>query len=140
MTAFRVSLVAAALTLPVALAPQPRVTALRFAAAVTGRGQTVRDAVIVVTGDRITRVGSGTNAVPSGAQVVDLRPYTAIPGLIDAHTHMTYYWDPASGTKPLQRPQPPRTGSRNRATRRRQRSSHPRHRCHDGPRSGRVGR
>ena len=30
--------------------------------------------------------------------------YTAIPGLIDAHTHMTYFWDPDSGTKPLSQP------------------------------------
>src|SRR6516165_9756119 len=29
-----------------------------------------------------------------------------MPGMIDSHTHMTYYWDPASGTDP--RHQPPR--------------------------------
>jgi imidazolonepropionase-like amidohydrolase len=99
-------IVIAALT-AVTLAAQPRVLALRFGAAVSGRGQTIRDAAIVVTGDRITRVGSGTAAVPSGAQVIDLRQYTAIPGMIDAHTHMTYYWDPASGTKPLSQPSRP---------------------------------
>ena len=103
MTTFRVSFVAAVLALTMAAVPQPRVLALRFGAAVTGQGRTIRDAVIVVTGDRITRVGSGTGAVPAGAEVIDLRQYTAIPGLIDMHTHMTYYWDPASGTKPLDR-------------------------------------
>jgi imidazolonepropionase-like amidohydrolase len=112
MTAIRVSLVAALVGLSTALvsrpaAPQPKVVALRFGSAVTGLGLTIRDAVIVVTGDHITRVGSGARAVPSGAEVIDLRQYTAIPGLIDMHTHMTYYWDPASGTKPLNQPSRP---------------------------------
>ena len=82
-------------------APQPKVVALRFGAAVTGPGAPVTDAVVVIEGDRIKSVGSGNRAVPAGAEVVDLRPLTAIPGLIDAHTHMTYYWDGAAGTTPL---------------------------------------
>ena len=85
-------------------AGQSKPLALRFAAAVTGASQTIRDAVIVVEGDRIKSVGSGDRAVPAGADVIDLRKYTAIPGLIDAHTHMTYFWDPASGTLPLKQP------------------------------------
>ena len=76
----------------------------RFGTVVTGLGRSIKDGVIVVDGDRITSVGSGDRAVPAGATVVDLRAYTAIPGLIDAHTHMTYYWDPDSGTKPLNQP------------------------------------
>ena len=58
-------------------------------------------AVVVVEGDRIVRVGSGAQDVPSGAQVIDLRRYVGIPGLIDVHTHMTYYWDRRPGTRPL---------------------------------------
>ena len=58
------------------------------------------DAVVVVTGDRITAVGTGNGAVPAGAEVIDLRKYTGIPGLIDLHTHITYYWDRQPGTRP----------------------------------------
>jgi imidazolonepropionase-like amidohydrolase len=32
--------------------------------------------------------------------VVDLRRYTGIPGLIDVHTHMTFWWDRAPGSRP----------------------------------------
>jgi imidazolonepropionase-like amidohydrolase len=61
----------------------------------------VADAVVIVEGDRIVSVSSGTGDLPRGTEVIDLRRYTGIPGLIDAHTHMTYYWDRQSGTRPL---------------------------------------
>lgn len=72
---------------------------IRFAAVWDGE-RVLRDAAVVVTGDRITAVGAQVN-VPDGAQEVDLRRYTAIPGLIDLHTHVTYFWDRAPGTTPL---------------------------------------
>ena len=55
---------------------------------------------MVVDGDRIRAVGSGDRAVPPGVPVTDLRAFTAIPGLIDVHTHITYFWDRAPGTRP----------------------------------------
>ncbi len=62
--------------------------AIRFGTLVNGAGGTLSDAVVVVEGDRIMSVGSGNRAVPNGANVIDLRPLTAIPGLIDAaHAH-----------------------------------------------------
>src|SRR5579885_3391998 len=48
----------------------------------------INDAVIVVEKDRIQSVGA---AGPAGA--IDMTKYTALPGLIDVHTHMTYVFD-----------------------------------------------
>ena len=83
------------------LTAQPARTAIRFGALVDASGRAVKDAVVVVEGDKIVSVGTGNRAVPRGADVIDLRKYTGIPGLIDLHTHITYTWDPDSGTKPL---------------------------------------
>lgn len=78
---------------------QTQPTAVRFGKLWDG-SRTIDDAVVVVDGDRIKSVGSGSNAVPSGATVIDLRKYTGLPGLIDLHTHITYYWDRKPGTRP----------------------------------------
>jgi imidazolonepropionase-like amidohydrolase len=87
---------------PVALPPlSVNARALRFAKLVDGNGTITTDATIIVDGDHIVSVGSGDGAVPKGVTVVDLRHYTAIPGLIDVHTHMTYWWDHAPGTRPF---------------------------------------
>ncbi len=73
---------------------------VRFARIWDGQ-RTIDDAFVVVDGNRIVRVGTGTVDMPKGATVVDLRRYVGLPGLIDLHTHMTYYWDRAPGTRPL---------------------------------------
>jgi imidazolonepropionase-like amidohydrolase len=57
------------------------------------------EVVVTVDGDKITLVEDGRKQVPPGA--IDMRRYTAIPGLIDLHTHITYYWDRKPGTRPL---------------------------------------
>lgn len=51
---------------------------------------------ILVRGERIVEVGPNLTA-PEGAEVVDLRAYSVLPGLIDAHTHLLYLEDPAAG-------------------------------------------
>src|SRR5262245_29423526 len=79
--------------------------AIKAGRLVDGSGKVVTNVVIVVENDRITSVGTG--APPSGAEVIDLSRYTIVPGLIDLHTHMTYYWDHAPGTRPLGQPQRP---------------------------------
>jgi imidazolonepropionase-like amidohydrolase len=69
--------------------------------------QVIKKAVVIVENDKITSVAENGH-VPSGAQVVDLSRFTGIPGLIDAHTHITYYWDGAPGTTPRDRLPKPR--------------------------------
>ena len=60
----------------------------------------IQNATIVIKGDRITAVGTRI-AMPAAAREIDLRHLTAIPGLVDLHTHVTYHWDRAPGTTPL---------------------------------------
>jgi imidazolonepropionase-like amidohydrolase/ketosteroid isomerase-like protein len=79
--------------------------AIKAGRAVDGSGKVVTNAVIVIENDRITSVGTG--APPPGAEVIDLSRYTIVPGLIDLHTHMTYFWDHAPGTRPLGQPRRP---------------------------------
>ncbi len=93
---------AAGLALFLCLAAAParaQTSALRFGRLWDGT-RVMTDAVVVVEGQRITAVGTGDAAVPPGAAVVDLRAFTALPGLIDVHTHITYFWDGAPGTRP----------------------------------------
>lgn len=52
-------------------------------------GQMVANATILIEGERITAVGPNV-AVPAGAEVVDLKNMTILPGLIDSHTHLTF--------------------------------------------------
>ena len=73
-------------------------TALQFGTVVNADGTSIRDAVILIHADTI--VGVLTGSIPNGARVVDLRRYTAIPGMIDVHTHMTYWRDKSRPTAP----------------------------------------
>ncbi len=87
--------IAALLTASVAQAQeQPATTrpiVLRAARVIDGTGAApIANGVVVVTGNRITAVGrSGSVAIPSGAQVIDLGDATLLPGFIDAHTHIS---------------------------------------------------
>jgi imidazolonepropionase-like amidohydrolase len=100
--------VAAALAVAAMLAGSVRAEgqtkALRFASVVDGSGRVIQNGVIIVEGDKIARVAGAGDALPAGADVIDLTRYTAIPGMIDVHTHVTYYWDPTSGTDPWRQP------------------------------------
>ena len=48
----------------------------------------VKPGLVVVTDGKIAGVGSSA-AIPAGAEVIDLGDATLLPGLIDAHTHLT---------------------------------------------------
>jgi imidazolonepropionase-like amidohydrolase len=68
--------------------PAP-VVAIRAGTLIDGTGAApVRNAVIVVQGDRIVAAGAGV-AVPAGARVIDLSGFTVLPGFLDAHVHLT---------------------------------------------------
>src|SRR5438128_2747166 len=78
--------------------------AIKFGKLVDGTGRVIPNAVVIVEDDRVQSVTGGNASIPAGAEVIDLSRYTGVPGLIDAHTHITYYWD--GNTTP--RYEPPR--------------------------------
>src|SRR5947209_1627857 len=55
-------------------------------------GKIVRDPLITIDGERITQVSAGRPPA-GGANVIELGDTTLLPGLIDAHTHITYHFD-----------------------------------------------
>lgn len=72
---------------------------IRFGKLIDGKGKVWTNVAVTVENDRIRAVETDATS-PAGAEVVDLRRYTGIPGMIDAHTHMTFYWDQTPGTTP----------------------------------------
>ncbi len=68
--------------------PEPQRVAVRAAALIDGSGAApLRDAVVLIEGDRITAVGANL-PIPESARVIDLGAATLLPGLIDCHTHI----------------------------------------------------
>jgi imidazolonepropionase-like amidohydrolase len=61
-------------------------------------GKMLNNVLVTIKGDRIASVSSG-QAASNGAHVVDLPNATLLPGLIDAHTHLTF--DPNFGYQEL---------------------------------------
>jgi hypothetical protein len=58
----------------------------------TGRPP-IDNSVIVIEGDRFKTIGrSGEVAIPAGAQVIDAKGKTVMPGFIDGHCHWEAFW------------------------------------------------
>jgi imidazolonepropionase-like amidohydrolase len=63
---------------------------LRAARLFDGRTQSLQQpGVVVIDGAKISAVGPSV-AVPAGAQIIDLGDATLMPGLMDAHTHVSF--------------------------------------------------
>ena len=67
--------------------PPAPLTALRFGALADPSGRATRNVTILVQGDTVVRVGTGTAMIPAGARIIDLQRYTAIPSLPDRRAH-----------------------------------------------------
>jgi len=67
-----------------------RVLVIRGATVIDGRGgPAIRDAAVVVRGERIAAVGPRTAVtIPPNAEVFDASGLTLVPGLIDSHFHI----------------------------------------------------
>jgi imidazolonepropionase-like amidohydrolase len=69
---------------------QDRAIVLKAATVLDGKGQILRNTIIVVEGGKISRLGG---AAPLGATTYDLAGLTVMPGWIDAHVHPTWHFD-----------------------------------------------
>lgn len=90
--------VVAFLMLLLFVSPAMAAKAIKFGKLWDGQ-RVIQNAVVIVDNDKIVSV-TANGTVPAGAEVIDLSRFTGIPGMIDAHTHMTYYWNGAPGTTP----------------------------------------
>jgi imidazolonepropionase-like amidohydrolase len=97
----------------VASAQQAKVVAIKAGRVLDVRtGQMIPNAFILIEGERITAVGANLS-VPAGAEVIDLKNMTVLPGLIDSHTHLTF--SPANAASSISQsvPRQALTGAKN---------------------------
>src|SRR6267378_5408678 len=73
------------------------IKAVRFGKLWDAKGKVWTNAIVVIDSGKIRTVTTDASAIPAGAEMIDLSRYTGLPGLIDAHTHMTMYTDETPG-------------------------------------------
>jgi imidazolonepropionase-like amidohydrolase len=70
-----------------AMAQPAQTITIRAGRVLDGRGQSAGNLLITVTGDTITRIGSG-----EGGATYDLSRLTVLPGFIDTHVHILWHF------------------------------------------------
>ncbi|MHB8503950.1 MAG: amidohydrolase family protein, partial [Candidatus Acidiferrales bacterium] len=83
------ALIATPLETPPVMA-QERPIVLKAAAVLDGKGQILRNTIIVVEGGKIVRLGG---SIPASAVLYDLTSLTVTPGWIDTHSHIFWHFD-----------------------------------------------
>jgi imidazolonepropionase-like amidohydrolase len=74
-------------------APVPKRVAIRAGHLIDGRSEApASNVLILIEGDKIVSVSPGGSA-PTGVEIIDLSKATALPGLVDAHTHVLLQGD-----------------------------------------------
>jgi imidazolonepropionase-like amidohydrolase len=75
---------------PVQPSAKPRTTGVRCGSLWDPGAGTVADARVIFDGERVVATGPASQ-VPPPTDEIDLRPLFCLPGLVDAHTHLTSY-------------------------------------------------
>lgn len=77
-----------------------KITVLKNVRIIDGTGaDPAEDQTIILIGDKIGSVGPAASAPnPAGAEVLDLKGYTVMPGLVGMHDHLFF---PMGGTPPI---------------------------------------
>jgi imidazolonepropionase-like amidohydrolase len=97
---FALSVVLCAAAISALHAQQPAI-AIRAAGMIdVVHGQRIEKAIVVVQDGRIAAAGSAADVdVPANASIIDLPSTTLLPGLIDAHVHLTLAGPPAENAR-----------------------------------------
>src|ERR1700759_1642850 len=86
----RISRLLIAAVLPLFSAVQPGEITIHADRVIDGKGGVTNDATIVVQGDKIVRVDKGS---PKGGATYDLKGMTLMPGIVDSHVHLNWYFN-----------------------------------------------
>ena len=78
-------------------APAKSLKAVKFGKLWDARGKLWTDAIVLIEDDKIKSVTINPADIPPHSQIIDLSKFTGLPGLIDVHTHMTFYTDETPG-------------------------------------------
>ena len=86
-----------AISLAQSRTPSKSLKAVKFGKLWDARGKLWTNAIVLIEDDKIKSVTANPSDIPLHAQIIDLSKYTGLPGLIDVHTHMTFYTDETPG-------------------------------------------